>query len=108
MEKQELDQLFMVCDYEDREVIEYFLTNDALGCKQAMDDVDSLNEDFDENKDDIHDYYNQDLIDELGLDGIKQLTKVKYQDHWLSALKNLCERRQIQLEQFTDVDKYYY
>ena len=108
MGKQNLNQLFMVCDYEDRDVIEYFLTDDALGCKQAMDDVDSLNEDFDETKDDIGDYYSSRLIEELGLDGIKKLTETKYQDHWLTALKDLCTKRGIQLEQFADVDKYYY
>ena len=83
-----MNEVFIIRDYDSKEIMYIFLTNSASGCKKALEDIDNLTEEDAANMD--------------------HLAYVKYTDHWIEAFRLLCQSMNIKLEKAQAIKTYNY
>ena len=83
-----MNDIFIIRDYDSKEIMYIFLTDSAAGCKKALENIDNLTED-----------------DAVNMD---HLAYVKYTNHWIEAFKILCQSMNIKLKEAQAVESYNY
>ena len=97
--KKQLNELFIINDYETGEAMGYYLTNDASACEEALSVIDKIHDDEDLPKS---------LVEELGEEKAKEIAEEKEYDSWEEAFLILCKCRKIQIKQFENEVSYDY
>lgn len=108
--KTKLDELFYLTDYDSGDIIDYYLTNNAGGCYDAMADVDRLEEYFEEDWESKDEYakecYSESFIKEFGVNKIIKLARARYEGDWEYAFDVICKARGIKVKGFNHIESY--
>lgn len=97
-----MKELFIINDYDTGEPTEFYITDNARGCAEALDDVELIRNYFDDEDEDDR---IKELKEELGIRKFNKILRYA-EDCWQDAFEVLCKSRGIKLEQPDDIETY--